>query len=107
VPCALCPVPCALCPVPCALCPVPCAASVNTINQLFALYRRPQFYLYMPLVVAIVVCMLLAIHRVEKQQREFGSNSPEYQRVAKFHRFSYAAISGIVGAQSIMFAKTT
>jgi hypothetical protein len=74
---------------------------------LFALYRRPQFYVYVPVVVLTVGTMLVAIRRIERVQREKGSNSPEYQRFAKFHRFSYAAISGIVGAQSIMFAKTT
>ncbi len=76
-------------------------------EALFALYRRPQFYVYMPVVVLVIVGMLMAIRGVELTQRTMGSNSPEYLRVAKFHRFSYACISGIAGAQSIMFAKTT
>ena len=79
----------------------------DTIDELFYLYTRPQFYVYMPLVFITIGVMLFAINAVERIQRNFGVNSAQYRTVAKFHRFSYAAISGIIGAQSILFAKTT
>lgn len=78
-----------------------------TLHQLFDLYKQPSFYVYATVVVLMVVGMLLAIRWVERIQKAFGSNSEQYARVAKFHRFSYACVSGVVGAQSILFAKTT
>lgn len=77
-----------------------------TLSDLFELYRRPQFYVYAVAVTLILVVWLLWIRWVERVQARFGSNSPEYQRYVRFHRVSYAAVSGIAGAQSVLFAKT-
>ena len=78
-----------------------------TTAQLFKLYTRPQFIVYCPLVVAIIIGMLLAIRYVERILTLYGQSSAQYARYERFHRFSYACVSGIAGAQSIMFAKTT
>jgi hypothetical protein len=83
------------------------AFSAFTSEQLFKLYTRPQFIAYLPIVAAVIVAILLAIRYIERLQATFGSHSPQYNKHAKFHRFSYACVSGIAGAQSILFAKTT
>ncbi|KAA0165204.1 hypothetical protein FNF27_07695 [Cafeteria roenbergensis] len=75
-------------------------------EELFDMYRQPNFYVYFTSVVVLVLLWLLAIRWMERVQATRGSASPQYQRVFKFHRFSYAAISGIAGAQSVLFAKT-
>ena len=75
-------------------------------DELFALYTKPNFYLYFGAVVLVVAAWLLAIRWMERVQATRGSSSPEYRRVFRVHRFSYAAISGIAGAQSVLFAKT-
>jgi hypothetical protein len=78
-----------------------------TAPQLFALYLKPNFYVYFTVVVVIVLVWLLAIRWMEVIQATRGSKSKAYRRVFKCHRLSYAAISGIAGAQSVLFAKTT
>jgi hypothetical protein len=86
---------------------VPGVLAAFTSDQLFELYKRPQFIAYLPIIVALILAILLAIRYIERLQASFGSHSPQYAKHAKFHRFSYACVSGIAGAQSILFAKTT
>lgn len=77
-----------------------------SVDELFGFYRTSDFAIYFSVVAVTVTCMLMAIRWVERQQKLYGSNSREYLRHERFHRFSYASIAGIAGAQSILFAKT-
>jgi hypothetical protein len=54
---------------------------------------------YISIVLVVLVVWLLTIRGIENTQRKFGNESPEYMRFFKIHRFSYASISGIIGAQ--------
>jgi hypothetical protein len=55
---------------------------------------------------AIVIAMLVMIRQAERVEARFGKTSEHYRKYFKFHRFSHACISGVTGAQSVLFAKT-
>ena len=76
------------------------------ISQLLALYVTSTFGIYAAVVLGIIFTSLFYIRYMERVLQYYGSRSARYQRVLKHHRFSYAALSGIVGAQSVLFAKT-
>eukprot|EP01029_Cantina_marsupialis_P023936 TRINITY_DN603_c0_g1_i10.p1 TRINITY_DN603_c0_g1~~TRINITY_DN603_c0_g1_i10.p1 ORF type:complete len:602 (+),score=120.78 TRINITY_DN603_c0_g1_i10:160-1965(+) len=80
--------------------------SLHTLEQLYSLYERKQFAVYFSVLVVILIVWLLIIRRIEYIQKRHGGDSPQYKSWEKFHRFSYPSISGIVGAQSVLFAKT-
>eukprot|EP01029_Cantina_marsupialis_P023940 TRINITY_DN603_c0_g1_i15.p1 TRINITY_DN603_c0_g1~~TRINITY_DN603_c0_g1_i15.p1 ORF type:complete len:247 (+),score=29.39 TRINITY_DN603_c0_g1_i15:499-1239(+) len=79
---------------------------LRTLEQLYSLYERKQFAVYFSVLVVILIVWLLIIRRIEYIQKRHGGDSPQYKSWEKFHRFSYPSISGIVGAQSVLFAKT-
>lgn len=76
------------------------------LATLKSFYRTARFIVYFSIVVVVVIVILIAIKVIERRQKIYGNSSPEYQKFFKFHRFSYACISGIAGAQSVLFAKT-
>ena len=76
------------------------------VNRLFRFSSRPQSAIYALLVLASMGALCWAIRYVEKLQRE-QTHSEHYRSLIPMHRFSYAALSGIVGAQSALFAKCT
>jgi hypothetical protein len=80
--------------------------NVCDINTLFALYFTGRFAIYILTVASIIISVLMFIKRAENLKRELGEDSAEYQRVFKMHRLSYAGVSGIFGAQSVLFART-
>uniref|UniRef100_A0A7S1GDF7 Uncharacterized protein n=1 Tax=Bicosoecida sp. CB-2014 TaxID=1486930 RepID=A0A7S1GDF7_9STRA len=76
-----------------------------TVDQLFDLYTTERFAYYASLIVSTVMLFLVAIRHMEIVELE---NPYLYRKkYMKLHRFSYASLSGIVGAQSVLFAKTT
>jgi len=80
--------------------------NVCDINTLFALYFTGRFAVYICLVASIILSTIMFIKRAENLERELGEDSLEYQRVFRMHRLSYAGVSGIFGAQSVLFART-
>lgn len=78
-----------------------------TLDALFALYRTAAFGIYASTITVIILVWLVVIRWMERRLRVYGEGHRKYRSVFKFHRFSYAAISGIVGSQSILFAKTS
>ena len=82
------------------------ANEICDIDKLFALYSTPRFIAYAVVLILILVAGSMAIKRCEQLLEECGPDSPEYQAVFKFHRVSYAGLSGICGAQSVLFAKS-
>ena len=82
-------------------------AVVYSTAALFALYRTTEFGVYAATIFLSVVVSLFVIHWMERRLRVYGPNHAKYLAVFKLHRFSYAAVSGIVGSQSILFAKTS
>ena len=79
---------------------------LSSIEKLFGFYFRPRFAFYALVILVLIGGVYAAIHWMEGLQRD-KPNSDEYQRMMPWHRFCYAALSGIVGAQSVLFAKTT
>ena len=77
--------------------------NVCDIDALFALYWTGRFVLYALVVGSIVATIYFFIKRAERLHAQFGPQSPEYMAVFRYHRISYAALSGIFGAQSVLF----
>jgi len=76
------------------------------VDALFALYSTPRFMVYVLFLLIIVLGVLLFISRAEKLKKGFGEDSKTYQKVFKFHRISYAGLSGTFGSQSVLFARS-
>ncbi|GMF27286.1 unnamed protein product [Phytophthora lilii] len=77
-----------------------------TVHELVALYREPLFAVYATLMGLSCVVLFLLTRRMERLLKQKGRSSPEYKRYAKLHSVSYPALSGIFGAQSVLFAKS-
>ncbi|OWZ08750.1 hypothetical protein PHMEG_00018654 [Phytophthora megakarya] len=78
-----------------------------TVHELVALYREPLFSMYAVLIGVSCLILVLLVRKMERVLKEKGRSSPEYKRFAKLHSVSYPALSGIFGAQSVLFAKST
>lgn len=76
-----------------------------TLDQLFGFFGATTFRLYITGIIFLLIGAVYNIKRMERIQRVYGDDSEEYTSVLKLHRFSYASISGIAGAQSVLFAK--
>lgn len=76
-----------------------------TVDELFALYRTVRFAVYFSLILVAIFVALFCVRKFEAVERDdFDLYLAKYE---KLHRFSYASMSGLVGAQSVLFAKTT
>lgn len=77
-----------------------------TVEELLHMYQQSAFIVYVVLT-TITVCSLywlyLKCHRIEK---EFGKGHAKYQKLKKFHPLTCSALSGCLGAQSILCAKS-
>jgi uncharacterized membrane protein len=78
---------------------------ICTIDTLFALYWTKRFYIYAFIFFAIVISTLLFLRRADRLSMD-KSLSNEYARVYAVHRIGYAFLSGLFGAQSVLFART-
>ncbi|KAH9256436.1 hypothetical protein BASA81_005350 [Batrachochytrium salamandrivorans] len=79
---------------------------VCSLDALFSLYLTSQFCVYGLIIISILFALYFFAKRCERLQLEFGTESEEYQQVVKFHRITYAAMGGVFGAQSVLFART-
>lgn len=79
---------------------------ICSIDMLFALYTKPRFLIYALIFLMVTGFGQQSIRRFEYIQATFGDSSPQYQEVFKTHRVSYASMSGLIGAQSVLFAKS-
>ncbi|TYZ66737.1 hypothetical protein PybrP1_005649 [[Pythium] brassicae (nom. inval.)] len=77
-----------------------------TVDELVALYQEPSFIVYCVLAALASLGVFVLVKRIEKLQHTFGTSSPKYKRFARVHPVCYPALSGIFGAQSILFAKS-
>jgi magnesium transporter len=78
--------------------------TIYGLKQLFGFYEQPRFGLYAIFVMATMGALWSAIQYMERIRRE-NPKSRQYRELIKYHRFCYAALSGTVGAQSVLFAK--
>lgn len=78
-------------------------AMYDTI-QLFQFFETKQFGLY-ALVITLAVCGLEAAKRFLTQMRLMQPRLYTSSSYSHLHRFTYASLAGIIGAQSVLFAK--
>lgn len=64
------------------------------------MYSSPRFAVYFIVIVLVIGLMWLLI-----QQIQHRANTQSYVQLQKYHRFLYGALSGTVGAQSVLFGK--
>ncbi|KAG6599736.1 Magnesium transporter NIPA2 [Phytophthora cinnamomi] len=77
-----------------------------TVHELVALYREPLFAVYATLMCVSCVILFFLMRKMERTLKHKGRTSLEYKRFRKLHPVSYPALSGIFGAQSVLFAKS-
>jgi uncharacterized membrane protein len=80
--------------------------TVITVEEMFQLFINYRFVVYSCATFGSIFFMRVLIWRYGKL-RKSNARSPEYEKVQAIHRFSYAACAGIMGAQSVLFAKCT
>jgi hypothetical protein len=80
--------------------------NICDVDSLFNLYLTNRFALYVLMLACIIGGIMMFIKRAEGYKNELGEDSEAYQKVFRYHRISYAAVSGIFGAQSVLFART-
>jgi len=71
------------------------------LDELFGLFIKPRFVCYSLLVVAVIASLYYHIRHLTSTSS--SAASPASTR--KHTRFCYASLAGIVGAQSVLFAK--
>jgi hypothetical protein len=74
-----------------------------TPSELFGLFANRGYQVYCVIVAVMIVGLRSYIHEGEKLDIE----STEYEEMRKYMRFAYPASAGVVGAQSVLFAKCT
>jgi len=91
-----------------------CATAVASANHdniicdfggIFAFYLTAQSIVYFIFVTVLFCSVCLFIRRAERILQEFKQDSDEYQKIFKFHRVSYALVAGLLGGQSVVFAR--
>jgi len=85
------------------------ASHVNeicSVDALFALYITGRFAVYCTIFFSMVFAVMWFIRRAEKIKKDWGEDAEEYRRVFRYHRVSYAFLSGLFGAQSVLFARS-
>lgn len=78
-----------------------------TMEEMVELYGEPSFIGYVIFVVASAAG-LFAFHKYANRiKARYGPWSSQYSKLKRLHMISYPVQSGILGAQSILFAKST
>jgi magnesium transporter len=70
----------------------------NQFNQIGVL-------IYFAIIAVVVLGLMLFSRWAERVETDLGTDSSLYRKWGRVHRFSYAAISGICGAQSVLLMK--
>ena len=71
-------------------------------DELFQLFIQPRFVLYSLLILAIIAALYYHIRYLSPPTPSTATSTSSY---SKHTRFCYASLAGIVGAQSVLFAK--
>lgn len=100
------------------------------VSELVSLYGEPLFIMYMVVMAVLAMGLYLLTKRMEFLLKRYGPSSRKYKRFARvrdlgfsdtalslcpyamsycllqLHPISYPALSGVFGAQSVLFAKS-
>jgi magnesium transporter len=91
------------------------ASETYTFNGLMSLYYTTSFAIYAACVSIAIVVIYMSINYIETTylappnedgSREFRYTYNPRSCVAKYHKFSHAMLSGIIGAQSVLLGKS-
>eukprot|EP00949_MAST-11_sp_MAST-11-sp1_P004878 g4878.t1 len=77
-----------------------------TLPDLMDLYTRVPFIIYIIAMILSAGGAFIFIRYADAVKRKSGRQSVEYSRLAKFHRIAMPLLSGMLGSQSIVFAKS-
>ena len=78
---------------------------IFTLSDIEALYTRLGVIIYASIVGAIIVGVLLFLAIVRQIEKRHGTDSARYRALKVAHRNAYPLCAGMVGAQSVLFAK--
>ena len=80
-----------------------------SLDELIQLYLRVSILIYFLLVGALMLALYTLMKKCEFILGQEGDHQqdPEYQKLVRWHPFSYSALSGVFGANSVLFAKST
>ena len=81
-----------------------------TVQQMFRYFLHLQFLVYAVLVVVSVLALRVMTWKaavLRKRAHSSAAAARQYATGMRYHRFGYAAAAGIMGAQSVLFAKCT
>lgn len=73
--------------------------------DLFELFTQGRFVGYVVVVCGVIAALRYAVFWARRIKKTQGRE--RYLQVVKYHRFCYAAAAGVMGAQSVLFAKCT
>ena len=77
-----------------------------SLDCLLRLYQRPMFIAYFVLIILLIMLLLATALKLRKL-KENSPDAPFYRKWKKIHPLCPAALSGIIGSQSVLFAKCT
>eukprot|EP00520_Triparma_pacifica_P014746 CAMPEP_0118656404 /NCGR_PEP_ID=MMETSP0785-20121206/13472_1 /TAXON_ID=91992 /ORGANISM="Bolidomonas pacifica, Strain CCMP 1866" /LENGTH=669 /DNA_ID=CAMNT_0006549263 /DNA_START=99 /DNA_END=2108 /DNA_ORIENTATION=+ len=78
-----------------------------TVDELLHMYQQPAFIAYVVVLAIICVGLYVLYVKCKNIEKEFGKGHEKYQKLKKFHPLTCSALSGCLGAQSILCAKST
>lgn len=80
-----------------------------SLDELIQLYLRISILVYFVLMGALMLFLYTLMKKCEFILGQDGDHQqdPEYQKLVRWHPFSYSALSGVFGANSVLFAKST
>jgi len=84
----------------------PKSSTSYTLEQLLEMYITPPFLTYVGAFFVLVSGFYFVYLKATKIKLEFGVRHPKYLPYQKLHPLSCSALSGTIGAQSILCAKS-
>ncbi|GBG28659.1 Magnesium transporter NIPA2 [Hondaea fermentalgiana] len=76
------------------------------VDTLLGLYATLRFVVYAVSILTLILGGFFFVQYIENIVSKYGTRSKQYKQLFRFHRFSYAFLAGVAGAQSVLFAKS-
>jgi len=78
-----------------------------TVQELMHMYHSDDVMVYASGFIVAMAIVFMITARAERKRLKYGPSSPRYLKLwQKIHRFGYPCLSGMVGAQDVLFAKS-
>eukprot|EP00033_Pygsuia_biforma_P001208 GCRY01001371.1.p1 GENE.GCRY01001371.1~~GCRY01001371.1.p1 ORF type:complete len:388 (+),score=39.31 GCRY01001371.1:211-1374(+) len=85
------------------------ATKVFTLDMIMDRYQSLAYIIYISVIVVTILVIKASIRYIERKMKDDTAEGYVYtysKRMFRFHQFSYPCISGLVGAQTVLFAKS-